>query len=189
MKSISRFSPRLLPIQVLRQHHAIEHATMTLLGQRLPNVPLLARSDFQGFILYGDVATTTLRTTAEEALARLQQGQSELAVHPNCGTNLIAAGALSGLAAFAAGSGRKRSLWDRVPSAILGATLALMVARPLGGWLQTKVTTTGQVQGLRIASVTRISDGPVARHRVAITGSGGPQLDHPYSRSSGAFAH
>lgn len=168
MRNTSISLPR--SVQALRQNHAIEHATMALLGQRLPGMQLVARSDFQGFILYGDVDTATLRATAEEALGRLQQGQAELAVHPNCGTNLIAAGVLSGLAAFVAGSGRRRSLWDRVPSAILGATLALIVAGPLGSWLQAKVTTTRAVQGLRIADVAQISDRPVARQRVTITG-------------------
>src|SRR5512139_1400014 len=140
--------------QILRQHHAIEHATVTLLGQRVPGAPVVARSDLLGFMVYGDVDTATLQATAEEALARLQAGETNLAVHPNCGTNLVTAGVLSGLAAFAAGSGRSRSLWDRVPSAILGATVALMVAGPIGRWVQARVTTSGQVRGLQIESVT-----------------------------------
>ncbi len=156
------------PIQVLRQHHSIEHATVTLLSQRAPGVPVVARSDLQGFVVYGGVDTATLRATAEEALARLQAGEAELAVHPNCGTNLVAAGLLSGLAAFVAGSGRRRSLWDRVPSAVLGATAALLVAPAVGRWLQARVTTTSALQGLRILSVTRVADSPVARHRVVI---------------------
>jgi hypothetical protein len=155
-------------VTVLRQHHAIEHATVTLLGQRAPGAQVAARSDLQGFIVYGSLDTAILSATAEEALARLQAGEAVLAVHPNCGTNLVTAGILSGLAAFVAGSGRNRSLWDRVPSAILGATLALIFAAPLGRWAQANITTTGQVLGLRITSVVRISDAPVVRHRVAI---------------------
>jgi ABC-type phosphate/phosphonate transport system permease subunit len=129
---------------------------------------VIARSDLQGFIVYGDVETAILQASAEEALARLQAGEAALAVHPNCGTNLATAGVLSGLAAFVAGSGRNRSLWDRVPSAILGATLALIVAAPLGRWVQANITTTNRVCGLCITSVTRVADSPVVRHRVTI---------------------
>jgi Domain of unknown function (DUF6391) len=156
------------PVQILRQNHAIEHATVTLMGQRAPGAHVVARSDLQGFMVYGNVDTALLQATAEEALARLQAGEAALAVHPNCGTNLVTAGVLSGLAAFVAGSGRNRSLWDRVPSAILGATLALIVAVPLGHWAQANITTTAQVRGLLITSVVRVADGSVVRHRVVI---------------------
>jgi hypothetical protein len=156
------------PATVVRQHHAIEHATVTLVNQRLPGAQVVAHSDLQGFVIYGDLDTAILQSAAEEALARLQAGESALAVHPNCGTNLATAGILSGLAAFAAGSGRNRSLWDRVPSAILGATLALIVAAPAGRWVQANITTTGRVAGLRITSVARISGSPLVRHRVTI---------------------
>jgi fructose-1,6-bisphosphatase/sedoheptulose 1,7-bisphosphatase-like protein len=155
-------------VHILRQHHAIEHATVTLLGRRMPGRQVVARSDLQGFMVYGSVETDILQATALEALARLQAGEADLAVHPNCGTNLVAAGMLSGLAALAAGSGRNRSLWDRAPSAILGATLALIVAVPLGRWAQANLTTTDQVEGLRIISVIKIADFPVTRHRVVI---------------------
>jgi hypothetical protein len=155
--------------QRLRQHHGIEHATVTLLSRRLPGVFIAARSDLQGFTVYGDVDATTLRAAAEEALTRLQQGERQLAVHPNCGTNLVTAGLLSGVAALVAAGGRKRSWWwERLPSAILGATLALTVAAPLGRWAQENVTTSAQVGGLRVADVVALADGPVARHRVVI---------------------
>jgi Domain of unknown function (DUF6391) len=156
------------PATVLRQHHAIEHATVTLVTRRAPGAQVVARSDLQGFMTYGDVDTALLQSAAEEALARLQAGESSLAVHPNCGTNLATAGILCGLAAFVAGSGRNRSLWDRVPSAILGATLALIVAAPVGRWVQANITTTGRVAGLRVVSVVRVAGEPLCRHRVTI---------------------
>ena len=141
---------------------------MTLLSQWMPGAQLVARSDLEGFMLYGEVDTGTLQAAAEEALARLQHGQSRLAVHPNCGTNLVAAGVMSGLAALAASSGQRRALWERASSATLAATLALIAAMPLGRWLQAHVTTSGEVHGLRIAAVTKVADSPVKRHRVTI---------------------
>ncbi len=155
--------------QRLRQHHGIEHATVTLLSQRLPGVFVAARSDLQGFVVIGGVDATTLRAAAEEALARLAQGEHALAVHPNCGTNLVTAGVLSGAAALVAAGGRKRSWWwERLPSAILGATLALIVAAPLGRWAQENITTSARVGGLRIVDVVALDSGPVTRHRVVI---------------------
>jgi hypothetical protein len=159
------------PAQRLRQHHAIEHASITVLSNLLPTAHLVARSDLLGFIVYGDVDSGLLGEAAEQGLSRLQAGESSLAVHPNCGTNLVAAGMLSGVAALVAGTaGHDRSWMDRLPSAILGATVGLILAQPFGRWLQQNVTTSPEVDGLRIAAVTRLGDGPVVRHRVAVAG-------------------
>lgn len=155
-------------VQMLRQHHAIEHATVTLLSQRLPGVPLMARSDLQGFTLFGDADTHLVEQAAHEALHRLQAGESGLAVHPNCGTNLVTSGVLSGMAAMLAAGGRNRSWADRIPSALLAATLALILAVPAGRWMQQNVTTSPMVEGLHIKSVTQLKGGPVGRRRVAI---------------------
>lgn len=158
----------LTPFSRIRQHHALEHATITLLSRRLPGVQLVARSDFQGFIVVGNVDTATLAATTDEALARLHAGEERLAVHPNCGTNLVTAGVLSGVAAFVATSGRSRSLADRLPSAVLAATFALLAAAPAGRWAQVNLTTTPHLEGARLGDVRKLEGGPVTRHRVYI---------------------
>jgi hypothetical protein len=127
---------------------------------------MVARSDLRGFIVYGDVDTNVLQSAAAKALELLQAGESGLAVHPNCGTNLVAAGTLSGLAALLAAAGHRRSIWDRLPSAILGATAALMLAQPFGHWLQANVTTSSEVAGVELAAVERLNGGAIVRHRV-----------------------
>lgn len=159
--------------QTLRQHHGIEHATITLLTRRLPGTRVLAHSDLEGFTVFGPIETATLHATAAEALARLQKGEAELAVHPNCGTNLVTAGAFTGLAALVMAGGRGRTWWDRAPSAILGATLALILAIPAGRWMQANITTSAEVAGLSITSVRKLADGPMMRHRVAIGAQAG----------------
>ncbi len=160
----------------LRQHHGIEHATVALLNQRLPGVQIAARSGLDGFIIVGELSREALAAAAEEALARLQAGERHLAVHPNCGTNLATAGVLSGIAAFAAGSGTRRSLWwERLPSAILAAVLALMIAPAVGRWLQEHVTTSSRVTGLRIARIERVAGSPITAHRVVIAAAEAPQ--------------
>lgn len=154
--------------QALRQHHAIEHATVTLLSQRLPGVPFMARSDLQGFTLFGNADAQIVEEVAHEALDRLQAGESGLALHPNCGTNLVTSGMLSGMAAMLAASGRNRSWADRIPASLLAATLALILAAPAGRWMQQNVTTSPLVQGLRVKSVTQLKGGPVPRFRISI---------------------
>lgn len=153
--------------QMLRQNHAVEHATVTLLSQRAPGISLMGRSDLQGFNLWGEVDTALVEETANEALRRLQAGEAGLAVHPNCGTNLVTAGVMSGISAMFAASGRNRSWADRIPSSLLAATLALILAVPAGRWMQENVTTSPHVDGLSIKSIARQA-GPVTRHRVLI---------------------
>ncbi len=98
----------------------------------------------------------------------MQQGERQLAVHPNCGTNLAVAGFLSGSAAWILSSGRKRPWWDRLPGAILGATLALLIAPPVGRWAQEHLTTSPDVAGLRVGEVLKLDRGPLTQHRVVI---------------------
>jgi hypothetical protein len=140
---------------------------VTLLSRRIPGVSIVGRSDLRGFILFGDLQTQAIEDAAAEAVSRLQAGEAGLAVHPNCGTNLVTAGMLSGLAATLAVSGRNRSWGDRIPASLLAATLALIVAVPAGRWVQENVTTSPHVEGLRITGVVR-QGGPVTRHRVFV---------------------
>src|SRR4051812_5842427 len=77
-----------------RQHHAIEHATIHMLAERFPRQPFSGISDPLGFTLYGNVSEESARRAVGDALLRLQAGQSELAIHPNCGTNLATTGLL-----------------------------------------------------------------------------------------------
>jgi hypothetical protein len=162
-----KIAPRLMARR-LRQHHGIEHATVTLLSRRLPGTFIAGRSDQRGFIVYGDVDVLMLRAAVEEAMGRLQQGERGLAVHQNCGTNLVVSGLLSGSAAWLLSSGRKRSWWDRLSGAVLGATLALLVAPPIARWAQENITTSPDVVDLRVDDVLRLNGGPVTRHRVVI---------------------
>ena len=97
-----------------------------------------------------------------------------MAVHPNCGTNFVTSGMLAGLAAWAVTvlstqGERKRSAWEALPTAFTAATLALFVAQPLGHTLQEFVTTSAQVQGVRLGQVTRRADlGGVPVHLVEL---------------------
>src|SRR5260370_8869084 len=72
----------------IRQNHALEHATITVLSGMVPDLSISARSSSTGFIIFGNVDLGLLRRALAEALRRLQAGEARLAIHPNCGTNL-----------------------------------------------------------------------------------------------------
>lgn len=154
-------------VATLRRNHAVEHATMHLLAQRQPYLNAVARTSLDGFHIYGSVDTKTLADTTAEAIGRLQAGQAELAIHPRCGTNLVVAGLLAGLATFLA-AGRSRPRLSNLPRFFLAATLAVIVAQPLGLLVQEQITTSAEVSGLRIAEVTRQGVGRLTIHRVSL---------------------
>ena len=153
----------------IRQNHAVEHATIHVLSSRYPHQQLMGRSSLlSGFVIYGSLPTEEVASAAQEALARLQGGEEQLAVHPWCGTNLAVTGVLAGLAAFATTLGRPRSRWDRLPLALIAATIAAIVARPLALTVQERVTTTPKVQGLQVGKVSRQGLGELVAHKVTL---------------------
>ena len=87
-------------LQQTRQHHAIEHATIHLLAARFPRRVFAGMSDPWGFTLYGQLNSEAIEEAVGEAIQRLQDGEEELAYHPNCGTNLTATILLVTAAAF-----------------------------------------------------------------------------------------
>lgn len=154
-------------VAALRRNHALEHATMHILARRQPYLNAVARTALDGFYVYGRVNTKALADTAAEGLARLQAGETELAVHPRCGTNLVVSGFLAGLATFLA-IGGSRSRLAKFPRFILAATLAVIVAQPLGLLIQQHVTTSPDVAGLSIDRVTQQVVGRFTVHKVEL---------------------
>lgn len=156
-------------IDTVRQNHALEHATMHILSRRHPYLRLAGRSTVGGFLIYGPVGTQDVAAAATEALARLQQGEAYLAVHPRCGTNLAVTAVMAGGAAFGVGAiGRSKSRLDRLPLALTAATLAAVLAQPLAHKLQERVTTSPELDGAFIAEVSRIERGRFIIHKVTV---------------------
>ena len=160
-------------ISRLRRNHGLEHATLHVLAQRFPRQPMAGYSDPGGFWIVGSVSTEALRSSVDEALARLQAGEAGLAVHPNCGTNFVTSGVLAGGAAalvmFNAGR-RLRDKLERLPLAASLATLALIAAQPLGLLLQARVTTSGFPGALQVAQIIPPRPGGAPVHRVLTRG-------------------
>jgi hypothetical protein len=125
-----------------RRNHALEHATMHVLNRRFPVLHLVGWSSPSYFYIYGDVPAEAVQSAVHEALARLHRGETHLAIHPRCGTNIVTAGLVVGLTSFLAMlPGDDRDRRTRLPLVLLLSTLALLLAQPLGSAVQQRITT------------------------------------------------
>ena len=137
----------------IRQNHALEHATITILSGMVSDLSISARSSSRGFIIFGDVDLGMLRLALDEALRRLQAGEAELAIHPNCGTNLVigvslmALGTMLGMA-----SSNTRT---RIATTAASSMAGLAAARPVGEFVQKHVTTLPDLEGVRVTDISR----------------------------------
>jgi uncharacterized protein DUF6391 len=157
-----------------RRNHGLEHATIHVLSDQ--HYRLSGRSDGSGFVLLGEVPTQAVETAAREALHRMQNGEHHLAVHPNCGTNLLTTGFLASMVGLIgmAGSSR-RDTFNRLPMVMLAMMIAILYSQPVGMSLQRYFTTEGNPGDLEIVGITRGKfrvplGGTVAVHRVTTRG-------------------
>lgn len=145
------FLPGLKEALMVRQVHALEHATVWVLGERARSRPAHAASfgadllgglsTDQGFYLYGPVALEELRCAVQMALQRLTQGDSDLAIHPRCGTNLSVGMVLTGGLAIGLSVVLPREPIGQLLGLGVAVTLATQLAPELGGLAQRHITT------------------------------------------------
>jgi hypothetical protein len=119
-----------------------------------------------GFFVLGDVPTDTVRKASQQALERMQHGEGELAISPFCGTNMVVASGLSTLGVLLAlrFSGGGPLGWMRSFSNVMWA---LMLSRPLGRMVQRRYTTSADVKGMSINTVSRHAMGKFVVHWVS----------------------
>lgn len=156
-------------ISRVRRNHGLEHATLHVLSQRYPKRNLVGHSDTGGFWIIGDVSIEDIYEAVEEALSRLQDGEKNLAVHRNCGTNFVTSGVLAGLVAGVTmlGVGRRtRDRLERLPIAMFAATLALIFSQPLGFFVQEHVTTSAEPDSLEVVEIVASRRGKMKAHRI-----------------------
>ena len=145
-------------ITVLRQNHALEHATISLLTRKLDSsIRIRGMATFDGFYIYGNLPSKAVREAATEGLVRLQGGEQELAVSPFCGTNIVIAGIIAAIAILLALGGKNRG--QRLPLAIMAAVGAIIIAQPLGWAAQKYVTTCSSLHDVTIRRITRRGSG------------------------------
>jgi len=161
------FMPGLKEAIMLRQVHALEHATVWTLDTQA-DLPLAASSQptrlvggmstDRGFYLYGQVDINLLEQAARTALRRITHGNWDLAVHPQCGTNL----SVNLLLTAGMALGASMLLLPRGPiEQILGIGVATVTAASIApdlGSLAQRYVTTSIPFNLSITDVSRVPD-------------------------------
>lgn len=156
IKSLAKLAHPLLffrPIRKIRRNHALEHATVHVLQRKAKNLRVSGVSTNFGFFLFHNADAEQVDAAAHDALKRLKKGESALAVHPNCGTNLVTTGALATLVAVALWWGNRKFSRERLNLTLTGMIASVIAGQPLGMKLQEHFTTEGDPGDLEIRNV------------------------------------
>jgi len=151
-----------------RRNHALEHATLHVLATKYPNRNMAGHSNPTGFFILGDFPTDDIAWAVNQAMTRLRAGESKLAIHAGCGTNMATTALLSATLAWFALRGAKSTLGRilRAPFAVLFALFGLILSQPLGPVLQQKITTESNLGNLELIEIRQSMRGKVTAHRV-----------------------
>jgi len=144
-----------------RRNHALEHASIHLLSRKYPNQRMAGHSNPSGFFILGDLQTQDISDAVAEARERLNSGESGLAVHPGCGTNLATTALLSAAFAWMPLRTTKSTLWRLllIPFALAFAFVGFQLSRPLGPWLQKYITTEADLGDLQVVEIIPVRKG------------------------------
>ena len=147
-----------------RRNHALEHATLHMLARTYKG-SMAGHSNPTGFFLLGNFSTQDIWSNATEALERLRGGESGLAIHAGCGTNMATTTLLAGTLAWLPLRGTKSTLWRilLLPIAIAFGVIGYTLSRPLGPWLQKNITTEANMGTVQIIDIIPVRSGV---HRV-----------------------
>ena len=147
-----------------RRNHALEHATLHMLA-RTHKGSMAGHSNPTGFFLLGDFSTQEVWAASTEALERLREGESGLAIHAGCGTNLATTLLLAATLGWSVLRGAKSTLTKilLIPFAVAFAVVGVLLSRPLGTLLQQRVTTEPNLGHMQIVDIIPIGKG---MHRV-----------------------
>ena len=148
-----------------RRNHAVEHATLHILARKFTNQSMGGHSNPTGFFLIGNFNKDDIQQAADEAMQRLRSGESGLAIHEGCGTNLATSALLPATLAFVPMRSARSNLWRLllIPVAVALAVVGYFLSKPLGPWLQKNVTTEADLGNMHIVDIIPVRKG---LHRV-----------------------
>src|SRR5687767_5260189 len=143
-----------------RRNHALEHATLHMLA-RTHKINMAGHSNPTGFFIFGELPTGDIRAALDEAYTRLRSGESGLAIHPGCGTNMVATAFLPGTLAWLPFQGTRstRARLLLVPIALVLGVSGFLLSKPLGTWMQRNLTTEADLGNMQIIDVTLVRKG------------------------------
>src|ERR1044071_5880318 len=143
-----------------RRNHALEHATIHMLSRKYAEKNIAGHSNPTGFYLFGELRTEDIRSAIDEAMRRLRAGESELAIHPGCGTNLATSMVLPMTLASVPFQGtRSNRRLLLIPVALMFAAFGYFLSKPLGPWLQRNVTTEADLGNLQVTEIIPVRKG------------------------------
>ena len=147
-----------------RRNHALEHATLHMLAHTHTGT-MAGHSNPTGFFLLGNFSTQDVWAAATEALERLRGGESGLAIHAGCGTNMATTALLAGTFAWAVIRLAKSTLMKilLMPLAVFFGVVGFLISRPLGPVLQQRITTEANMGNMQIIDIIPVRKGV---HRV-----------------------
>ncbi|MBW4442433.1 MAG: hypothetical protein KME10_14605 [Plectolyngbya sp. WJT66-NPBG17] len=163
------FIPGVRETLLVRQVHALEHATVWILSglpdrRTVPsqtdwtdNSGLGGLSTEQGFYLYGQANTAEVKRAVNQALERITHGEWNLAVHPRCGTNLSVGMLLTASIAFGIHLLLPRNPIEQLLGLGVAATTASQLAPELGRFAQQYITTSIPFN-LKVCEVSSVQD-------------------------------
>lgn len=150
----------------IRKNHGLEHATVAILLAQNHEIRAIAGNAMHdGFFIFADLDTVALRSASEEALWRMQNGESHLAVSPFCGTNIVVGAGLTSIAAILSIKAA-RNLPRSIPRVLSNSMLALLLAKPLGNWVQAKYSTSSKVEKMQIGEIRQYKIGNFVVHKI-----------------------
>jgi len=149
------------PFLATRRNHALEHASLLILARKYKDQNMAGHSNPTGFFLFGDMSLEDIRNAINEAMTRLRAGESGLAIHPGCGTNLAASTLVPAAFAWAPFQGARSLRWRLllIPVALMFAIFGYLLSKPLGPWLQRNVTTEADLGDMRVIDIVTVRPG------------------------------
>jgi len=149
------------PFLATRRNHALEHASLHILARKYKDQNMGGHSNPTGFFLFGDMSLEDIRNAINEAMTRLRAGESGLAIHPGCGTNMAAATLLPATFAWMPLQGARSTRWRLllIPVALMFAVFGYLLSKPLGPWLQRNVTTEADLGGMQVMNIALVRKG------------------------------
>lgn len=149
------------PFLATRRNHALEHASLHILARKYKDQNMAGHSNPTGFFLFGDMSLEDIRNAINEAMTRLRAGESGLAIHPGCGTNLAASTLVPAAFAWAPFQGARSLRWRLllIPVALMFAVFGYLLSKPLGPWLQCNVTTEADLGDMQVMDIVSVRKG------------------------------
>jgi hypothetical protein len=149
------------PYLATRRNHAVEHATLKILARKYEDSTLAGHSNPTGFFIFGNITLEDLRNAIDEAMRRLRAGETDLAIHPGCGTNMATSMVLPATLAWIPLQSTRSNRWRLllIPVALTFAVFGYLLSKPLGPWLQRNITTKADLGDLRVMEIAHVRKG------------------------------